>query len=112
MERHAWRSVIAMKHNHMIENAEAYRANAIARRNRGLHTGQSAPGWNTVQRELEAGTWDHHFASAKAAVQCAIAIAKEEYLRAVFPERYADATLDDVIADRHAAEAAAILETF
>jgi hypothetical protein len=65
-----------------------------------------------VQRELEAGTWDHHFASAKAAVRCAIAIAKEEYLRAVFPERYDDVTLDDVIADRHAAEAAAILETF
>jgi hypothetical protein len=104
--------VIAVIHNHMIENADEYRANAIARRNRGLHTGKSAAGWDYVQRELEAGTWDHHFASARAAVRCAIAIAQEEYLRAVFPDRYDDMTLDDVIADRHAAEAAAILETF
>lgn len=94
------------------ERMEAGRDQAAYRRHRGLMSGKSAAGWDYVQRELEAGTWDRHFASAKAAVRCAIDIAQEEYLRAVFPERYDDVTLDDVIADRHAADAAAILETF
>jgi uncharacterized protein (UPF0548 family) len=95
-----------------LERMEAGRDQAAYRRHRGLTTGKSAAGWDVVRRELEAGTWNRHFASAKAAVQCAIAIAQEDYLRAVFPERYSDVTLDDVIADRLAGEAAAILETF
>lgn len=61
-----------------MERMEAGRNAAAYRRHRGLVTGKSAAGWETVRREIEAGTWDWHFASAKAAVQCAIAIAQEE----------------------------------
>lgn len=74
--------------NPMIEHADLYRELAVQRRNRGLHTGKSAVGWDTVRRELDAGTWDHHFASARAAVAAAISIIQEDYLRDVFPERY------------------------
>lgn len=90
------------------ERMERGRDAAAARRHRGLTTGASAKGWDYVRRELERGTWDYHFASAKAAVQAAIGLAQDEYLRAVFPERYSDDTLDDVVAARIAAELDAI----
>lgn len=74
--------------NPMIDNADLHRELAVQRRNRGLHTGKSAVGWDAVRRELDAGTWDHHFASARAACAAAISIIQEDYLREVFPERY------------------------
>jgi hypothetical protein len=101
-----------MIHNHMIENADQYRANAIARRNRGRHTGKLAEGWEYKRPDPEKGSFAHVLASTKAKWDCAAGMAQEAYRRAVFPERYGDETLSDVIAASHAAEIAAILETF
>jgi len=47
--------------NPMIEHADLYRELAVQRRNRGLHTGKSAVGWDAVRRELDAGTWGSSF---------------------------------------------------
>ena len=41
------------KHHWMIENADELRTQAVQRRNRGLHTGASAKGWDW-QRPLDA----------------------------------------------------------
>jgi hypothetical protein len=98
--------------NTMIENADEHRAVAIARRNRGLHTGKMAAGWDYKRPDPETGSFAYVLASTKAKWSCAAGMAQEAYRRAVFPERYGDETLSDVIAANYAAELAAILETF
>jgi hypothetical protein len=101
-----------MIHNFMIENADKLRTAAMQRRNRGLSTGKSAKGWNFKPRDPEKGSWDYTVAVAKIHVRHAVAMAQEEYRRSVFPERFDDVTLDDVIAARAADADAALLATF
>jgi hypothetical protein len=101
-----------MIRNHMIENADALKTAAMQRRNRGKHTGKSAQGWNAKRGEHEAGTWDHFHTVALTWFRDAASMAQEDYRRAVFPERYGDATLDDVIAANFASERDALMATF
>lgn len=101
-----------MKTNFMIENQDAFKQRALERRNRGYHTGKMAAGWEFVRPDPEKGSWSHHVESAKAAWQCVKGGALQSYLLAVFPERYSDETLDDVLAERNAREAQAIADTF
>jgi hypothetical protein len=90
------------------ERMERGRDAAAAKRHRGQTTGASAADWNRKRGEHEAGTWDHFVTVAKVTLQHAVGMAHEEYLRTVFPERYDDVTLDEVVAARIAAELDAI----
>jgi hypothetical protein len=99
---------------YIIARLEAGRDAAALRRHRGLHTGKSAKGWDAKPRELSERTlalrgWDSDRDTALAV-----------YTRLVFPDRhwvpeldgYAEPTIESVIAERHAAESAALLATF
>jgi hypothetical protein len=88
------------------------RTAAIQRRNRGHHTGKSAAGWDVKRGEHEKGTWDHIHTVALVTFQAVTSEAQEAYRRAVYPERYDDVTLDDVIAANFASERDALLATF
>lgn len=96
----------------MIENADALKARAVQNRNKGRHTGKLAAGWNVKRGEHEAGTWDHFHTVALVRFQAAVSDAQEAYRRDVFPERYDDVTLDDVIAANDATARDALLATF
>jgi hypothetical protein len=45
-----------MIQNHMIEHADDYRARAVARRNRGMHTGKMAEGWDFKRPDPSIGS--------------------------------------------------------
>ena len=101
-----------MIRNHMIENADLHRELAMQRRNRGLHTGKSAAGWDWSRPDPAKGSFERARQAAVTAWQAIAGLAAEDYLRAVFPERYGDETLEMAIVDRRAADTAALLETF
>lgn len=81
-------------------------------RNRGLPTGKSAKGWNRKRRDLEAGTWAYTVAACRAGLAFVSSDALETYRRAVYPERFADETLTDVVAASVEAQRQAIADTF
>jgi hypothetical protein len=99
---------------YVIARLERGRDAAALRRHKGLHTGKAAKGWNTKPRELSERTialrgWDSDRDTALAI-----------YTRLVFPDRhwvpeldgFAEPTMEAVIAERQAAERAALLATF
>jgi hypothetical protein len=99
---------------YIIARLEAGRDAAALRRHKGLHTGKAAKGWDAKPRELSERTlalrgWDSDRDTALAV-----------YTSLVFPDRhwvpeldgYAEPTMDDVIAERQAAERDALLATF
>lgn len=90
------------------ERMEAGRDAAAHRRHRGLTTGKSAAGWDAPRGEHAPGTWDHAATVALVTFQNAAGLIIEDYRRDVFPERYSDTTLDDVVAARIAADLDAI----
>jgi hypothetical protein len=71
---------------------------------------QTAKGWTFKRPDPVKGSFERTRLAATVAWQVTAGLATEDYLHAVCPERYGDNTLDAVIADRCAAEAAAILE--
>jgi hypothetical protein len=96
----------------MIENADAYRLTAQQRRNRGLHTGKAAKGWNAKPR-LDDCPW----ARGRVDWHLSKSAALEIYERAVFPERFWSGvgvapTMDDVIRMNEQAARDALLATF
>jgi hypothetical protein len=69
------------------ERMEAGKAIAMDRRNRGLHTGKSAPGWDNVQRRpLE--WWEQAFEEIRARFNARLDAARDAQLmpRAFDPE--------------------------
>jgi hypothetical protein len=96
----------------MIENADAFRERAVQNRNRGYHTGIARDGRDFRRPDAAKGSWSYAVSVAKVSVSAAARFAQEEYRRAVFPERYDEVTLDDVIAANAAAADAALLATF
>lgn len=95
-----------------VADMQAARDHASYRRHRGLHTGAVAPGWNWVRPDPAKGSWAATLGAAKAILSEATGCAIEDYRRAVFPERYGDETLDDVVTARIAAECDAMAATF
>ena len=71
-----------------LDRMERGKTAAANRRYKGLSTGKSAKGWDFKRSEAEPGTWAHHVAVAKCNLRHAIGFAQDDYLRAVFPERY------------------------
>lgn len=95
-----------------MERMEAGRVEAVQRRNRGLHTGKSAKGWN-VKRPAD----NSPIARGKVAWQLSKMGALELYERAVFPERYWSGygiapTIDDVMRANEQAARDSLLATF
>jgi hypothetical protein len=101
-----------MIRNYMIENADALKARAVRNRSRGYHTGKSAAGWDAKRADPAKGSFDRAIIVARSYWDCAKSEAHNDYLRAVFPERFDDVTLDDVIAANDAAARDALLGTF
>jgi hypothetical protein len=95
-----------------MERMELGRVEAVGKRNRGLHTGKMAKGWN-VKRRVD----DSPMARAKVSWQLSKMGALEIYERAVFPERYWSGygiapTMDDVIRANEQAARDSLLATF
>lgn len=74
--------------NHVIDHADEYRDVAQARRNRGLHTGKSAAGWDWKRPDPEKGSFERERQAVVARWQFEAWEASESYLRDVFPERF------------------------
>jgi hypothetical protein len=68
-----------MRPLHMIDNAEEYRALAIARRNRGFATGKRAKGHSFKRPDPERGSWDELVLQAKGSFREACVQARAEY---------------------------------
>lgn len=84
-----------MRTEHMLYDFTAYMAahkdRASARRNRGLSTGKAARGHTRKAGDhapVERGSFAELLARTRAYWECARGEACEEYLRAVFPDRY------------------------
>lgn len=77
------------KHNFTEAMDNAKEIN-MTRRNRGLGAGKAAKGWTrgTVAPVPEKGTYDRLRASVGYAWACHSSLAIEDYMRAVYPERY------------------------
>lgn len=102
-----------MFHSETTDYLEQGRDRAALRRHRGQHTGKMATGWDWKRQDPEKGSFERARQTVIAAWDCAKGGAQEDYLRAVFPERYGDdLTMDDVIAANNAAATASLLATF
>lgn len=76
------------RHN-FTEAMDRAKLNSQVKRNRGQHVGASAKGWKRVHAPApEKGSADRLIATVRAAWSCASGLAMEDYLRAVYPERY------------------------
>lgn len=69
-----------------------HQANAQAARNKGYHTGKSAKGWQFKRRDPEAGSFARLAEECRISMRLTAANAIEDYLRAVYPERYEEFT--------------------
>jgi hypothetical protein len=74
--------------SYMIANAEAYKVAAQQRRNRGLHTGKQATGWQFKRPDPARGSFERLRLEIKARLRDHWASVHDDYLRAAFPERY------------------------
>jgi hypothetical protein len=72
----------------MINHAEGLRDAAQARRNKGLHTGKAATGWQFKRPDPARGSFDRLRLEIKAHLRDHWASVHDEYLRAAYPERY------------------------
>lgn len=72
------------------DRMEAGKIAAMNRRNRGLHTGKQAAGWDIKPRYDEEGTWEATRYIVRLKWQLARDHAQQVYATAMFPERYAD----------------------
>jgi hypothetical protein len=72
----------------MIENADELRTVAQQRRNRGLHTGKAAKGWNVKRPDPEKGSFDRLRLEIKARLRQHWSDVLEDYARVAFPERF------------------------
>lgn len=84
-----------MRTEHMLYDFTAYMAaakdRAAARRNRGLSTGKAAKGWDRKAGDhapVERGSFAELVARTRAHWDCARGECIEDFLRAVFPDRY------------------------
>lgn len=67
---------------------DGHKAQAQINRNRGLHVGKSAKGWQFKRADPEKGSWARLSEECRICVRLTNANALEDYLRAVYPERY------------------------
>lgn len=65
--------------NMMIERADEYRERAVARRNRGLATGNDAAGWDWKRPEAAEGSWDALVSVARSSWQSVVREARNDF---------------------------------